>query len=164
MVGERDEQIEFLVGRNAAAERLIEGKRPEEVSGRVPHRNEEGVLGIPRVRMRLALPVWRIARAERVPVDGTVRYVVGAAALEARVEQHDEVRSVARGAEEGRPCVFVSMHDRDLEVVPRGPVEVHRDRAEAEGLADRPRNRVEQGRKILPRPQKAGHLKEAPQR
>ncbi len=74
------------------------------------------------------------------------------------------MRTLARVADERRARVLVAVHDDDLEVVPRRPVKVHRDRAEAERLADRPGDRIEQRREIFTRPQEAGHLEEAPQR
>ncbi len=164
VVGERDEQVELVVARDAARDGLVDGERAEEIPGGVSHRDEERIERIPRIGVRRALARRCVDRAERVPVDGAFRHVVRPAPLEARVEQHDEMRALTLVAEQRQAGVVVPVDRDDLEVVPRGPVEMHRDRAEAERLADRPGNRVEQRREIFTRPQAAGHLKKASQR
>ena len=110
MIGERNEQVEFVVGRKAPGGGLVDGDHSEEDSAAVPHRHEQRVLGIPGVGMRLPLARRRVARAERVPVDRAVRDVVRAAPLEPLVEQDGKMRPFPRGAEQ---CVAGVRRSRD---------------------------------------------------
>jgi hypothetical protein len=164
VVGERDEDVELLVGGPTAADRLVHGDDSEQQATLVAHRDEECVLGIPRVGMARARSLRNVARPERAPVDRSARDVVGAAPLEAVGEEHRPVLAGTRIAEQRRPSLRVPVHGRDLEVVPLRPIEVDRDGPVAERLADGSGDSVEQRRKILTRPQKTGYLDEAPQR
>ena len=49
MVDERDENLEVVVGRPPAADRLVDRDDPEQEAAVVAHRDEERVLGIPGV-------------------------------------------------------------------------------------------------------------------
>jgi hypothetical protein len=89
---------------------------------------------------------------------------VGAASLEALGQENGPILAWQRGAEQHLAGALVAVDRGHLEVVPGRPVEVDRDGAVAERLADRARDGVEQRGKILTRPQKAGDLDEAPQR
>ena len=151
------------VGRRPA-HGLVDGDDPEQEASLVAHRNEERVLGIPGVGVARPPPLRHVARPERVPVDGAARHDVGATPLEALGEEHRPVFAGPRVPEQHRLRLLVPVHRRHLEVVPLGPVEVDRDGQVAERLADGSGDSVEQRRKILTRPQKAGHLDEAPQR
>ena len=164
VVDERDEHFEVVVRGPAAAHGLVHRDDPEQEAALVAHRDEERVLGIPGVGVARTASFRHVARPERVPVDGAARHDVGAAPLEALGEEHRPVVAGPRVAEQHRLRLLVPVHGRHLEVVPLGPVEVDCDGPVAERLADGSGDGVEQRRKILTRPQKTGHLDEAPQR
>ena len=164
VVDEGDEHVEVVVRGPAAADRLVDRDDPEQKASLVAHRDEERVLGIPGVGMARPSSLRDVARAERGPVDRAARHVVGAPALEALGEEHRPVVAGPCVAEQHGLGLLVAVHGRHLEVVPLGSVEVDRDGPVAERLADGARDGVEQRGKILTRPQKAGHLDEAPQR
>ena len=164
MVDERDENLEVVVGRAPAADRLVDRDDAEQEAPVVAHRNEERVLRIPGIGMAGPPSLRQVARPERVPVDRPGRHDVGAEPLEAVGKEHRPVLAGTRIPEQHRPGLLVPVHGRHLEVVPLGPVDVDRDGAVAEGFADGPRDSVKQRGKILTRPQKTGHLDEAPQR
>ena len=105
-----------------------------------------------------------VARSERIPVDRAAQDDIGTPPFELLAEKHSPVVPGNRMPEQRRTGLVAPVDRRHLEVVPLRPVEVDRDRAVAEGFADRSRDGVEQRGKILTRPQKAGHLDEAPQR
>ena len=153
VVGERDEHLEVAVGGPPAAQRLVDRDDPEQDAPLVAHRDEEPVLGIPRVGMTRTPSSRSVGVSERVPVDGTGRHEVGAAPLEPLREQNGPGVAGLGVAEQRRPRVLVSVHRRNLEVVPLGLVEVHRDGAVAERFADGPGNGFEQRGEILTRPQ-----------
>ena len=164
VVDEGDEYVEVVVRGPPAGDGLVHRDDPEQEASLVAHRNEERVLGIPRVGVARPPSLRHVARPERVPVDRAARHDVGATPLEALGEEHRPVVAGPRVAEQHRLRLLVPVHRRHLEVVPLGPVEVDGDGPVAERLADGSGDSVEQRRKILTRPQKAGHLDEAPQR
>ena len=81
-----------------------------------------------------------------LPVEGSVRDQVGAAALETLVEERLPGAPVERVSQQRTAGVVRAVHRRHLEVVPGGPVEVDDDGVESERCRDRRRDRVEQGR------------------
>ena len=95
MVDERDENLELVVGRPPAADRLVDRDDAEQEATVVTHWNEERVLGIPGVGMARPLSLRQVARPERVPVDRPGRHDVGAVPREAVGQEH---RPVAAGA------------------------------------------------------------------
>ena len=52
VVGHRDEHVELLVGRDAAAGGLVDGQDADEMPVRVAQRDEQGVERMPAVRVR----------------------------------------------------------------------------------------------------------------
>ena len=164
VVDERDERLELVVLGTVVADRLVHRDDPEQEATLVAHRDEQRVLGIPGVGMTRAASRRHVAETERVPVHGASLHDVGAAPLEAIREKHGPVPAGPRVAEQHLLRLLVSVHGRHLEVVPLRPVEVDRDGPVAKRLADGACDSVEQRGKILTRPQKAGHLDEAPQR
>ena len=87
VVDERDEHVELVVRRAAAADRLVHRDDPEQQASLVAHGDEQRVLGIPGVGMAGAPAFRHVARPERVPVDCAARHDVGAATLEALGEE-----------------------------------------------------------------------------
>ena len=108
------------------------------------------------------LPVGDVPLADvALPVERPVRDQVGAAALEALVEERRPGGPVERVAEQRPAGVVGAVHRRHLEVVPGGPVEVDDDGVEPERRRDRIRDRLEQGRLLGLVPDEPGDLQEA---
>jgi hypothetical protein len=146
MVGDGHEHLELLIGGAQASVGLADRQNAQHVAVGVEHRHEQLVVGVPRVGRCARLPVWHVAPADvALPVEGSVRDQVGAAALEALVEERLPRAPVERVSQQ-RPAGIVGAVDRrHLEVVPGGPVEVDDDGVESERCRDRRRDRVEQG-------------------
>ncbi|MGZ8634096.1 MAG: hypothetical protein ACXWZZ_09630 [Solirubrobacteraceae bacterium] len=97
-----DEQVELVVGRPRAGDRLADGDDAEQVAVGVPTGHEQLVAGDPGVLARKRRSLGHIAGAELGigPVDHAVRDEVGAAALEAILEGKLPHRPVVRLAEQ----------------------------------------------------------------
>ena len=133
VLGHADDQVELLVVGPAAVGRLVDREDPEDLAGGRAERHEEGVLGAPGVGIGRGRH-GRDPRGQRVlaPVVLALLDVVGAAALEPRVQQRRPVGG-ARGLAEQRLARVLAADDHDgLEVVPRRAVQVHDHGAEAE--------------------------------
>jgi len=143
MIRERDEHVEFFVGRTAPARRLVDRQDAEQMAGRMPHGDEERVLGMPSIGAGPRLERRNVTRlvVDRGPVEIAGLYDIRTTPGEALVEQALPVAEVADLPEQLRPGSVAAVHRRDGKVVPRGPVEIDDHRLVAERSGDRPRDR-----------------------
>jgi hypothetical protein len=141
----RAQKVEVLVARPAAGDRLVDREDAEQPALGMCQRDEQAVVGIPRVRRVAHGSRRREARQlDALPVDLGVVHEIGAAVQEALLEQRRPVVPRARRPEQRALRLGVPVHGGDLEVVPRGAVEVDHDRLPAEARRDRRGDRVEQ--------------------
>jgi hypothetical protein len=159
------QDLELRIRGPAAVDRLVDRDDAEQAAGRGPQGHEEGVLGMP--VLRGARPHGRRGdvgdEVPGVPLELVVRDEERAAALEARVEELLPARPAARRAEQDAARSFAAVDDRDLEVVPRGAVEVDDDGPESERHGDRPRDRLQQRLEVAAGAHGAGGLQQAAQ-
>jgi len=143
MIRERDEHVELFIRRTAPARRFVDRQDSEQVTGRMPHRDEERVLGMPGIGASPRLERRNVARlvVDRGPVEVTGLHDVRATPGKALVEQALPVAEVAHLPEQLRPRGVAAVDGRDAEVVPRRPVEIDYHRLVAERFGDRPRDR-----------------------
>ena len=163
MVGERDEHVQLLVGRTPAAERLVDGEDAEQVAVVVAHRHEESVERMPAVRARAGRDVGDVAFAVR-PVELAGLQEVGAAPREVLREQRLPLLDRANVTDQRLARLGPAVDGRDVEVVPRRPMEVDRDRRVPERFRDHPRDRREQLGKVVALANERRDLDEAAQR
>ena len=97
-------------------------------------------------------------------VCAAIREALGFQNVCAALVEPDTQRVTPHAAEQRVPRRRVAVHDRDLEVVPLGPVEVDRDRAVTERLADCACDRAEHLRQLLLRAEEPRDLEEASKR
>jgi len=119
---------------------------------------------MPRVRSLPGHAPGDPRHVEGPEVELVVRHQIGPVAAEALDEQLLELRRRDVAAEQllARRLVGVLHHD-DLVVVPRGPVDVHHDGAEAELLGDGGRHRLEQTAQVVVRTHDRGHVEQGPE-
>ena len=170
VVADRAQDLELGVGGPVAADRVVHGDDAEKPARRGAHGDEQRVLGMP-VLAGVVLGGREAPGGRRHVGDGALRVPlelalgdeVGAAALEPRVEQRLPALPAARGAEEHAATLVAAVDDRDLEVVPRRPVEVDDDRAESERDRDDAGDRLEQGLEVAAAAHGARDLQQAAQ-
>src|SRR5581483_4517872 len=131
---------------------------------RVPERDEERVLRVPRVVAGAGIDARDVAGVVLAPVELAGGQHVGAATTEAVVEQSIPFLDALRLAEELAAGGVAAVDGRDREVVPGGPVEVDDDRLVAERLGDRARDRSQELEQVSAGPNPRGDLEEASQR
>ena len=162
VLGHRDEDVELVGGRLPARDGLVHREDSEQVPVAVPHRHDQGVLRVPGAGVVGRFEIGHVVRHRLVrPVVLAVGDQVGAALLEALVEQRLPRLEVARLAEQQRARVVVPVHRRHLERVPGRPVEVDDDGPEAERLRDRAGDLVEHRRKVALAPDQPRDVEQA---
>lgn len=160
MGGERGHRLELLVARPEPGHGLVDREDAEHGARAADERDEQRVVGLPRVRVVERQEV-RHVRGRVLRVDLLGRHEERAVALEARVEV-GVPRLVRRArAEEGGARVVGAVHRDDLEVVPRGAVGVDGDGAVAEDVGDRAGGGVEELLQLRLRAHEARDLEEA---
>ena len=165
VVGERDEDVELLVGRAEAAHRLVDGEDADEVAVVMAHRHEERVEWMPRVGADARRVIGEIEVAAVLrPVELAGRHEVRPSLAETVGEQRLPVLDPAHEPDEDRLRLGTAVHRRALEVVPLRTVEVDRDGLVAERLGDDAGDRTEERREVVGRPNEPRDLEEATQR
>ena len=145
MVGEGDEDVELLVGRSQPRRRLVDGEDAEQMPVVMAHRHEERVERMPGVVAGSTFAIGHVEVVrDRRPVELASRHDEGAPAVEALRQERRPLLDRASGTEQGPLRRLVAVDSGRLEVVPRGPVHVDRNRPVAERLGDHARDRPEQ--------------------
>ena len=133
------EQVELVVGRAHAGDRLADRDDAQQVPVGVPAGHEELVAGSPGVGGLGSRVVGHVARAQSGvrPVDAALRDEVRAAALEALLERQRPHRPLVGLAQQRLAHRLAAVDGADDEVVPRRAVEVEGHALEAQRLGDR---------------------------
>lgn len=142
--GDGGEHVELGPDGQAARQRLVERQDAEQGVVLAVQRNEQAVLGPPRLGSVAGACLGDPGDHAVAPVVVLVANDVGAVAGEARVEHLLPRRARVRGAHErGAALVGGAVHDADLEVVEGGTVEVDHDDPPAQRVRDRASDRLE---------------------
>ena len=157
--GDRDEDVELVLGGPAPVAGLVDGDDPQELVGGRAQRQQQRILRVPAARDVLAVAGDVGRDAVAAPVVVAVRDEEGAAAVVARVEQRGPLRGRADRPEQELAGLVGPADQDDLEVVPGRAVEVDGDGPEAH----RPRDRLRRGRQHAvdgARAQRADHAEQ----
>ena len=121
----------------AAVRGRVDRHDPERLAARVDQRDQQQVLRVPRAGILRGGEARRPERVVARPVHAAGRHEVGAAVVEALQQHLVVLRPRRRRAHQRVPRDVVPFQQHDLEVVPRGPVQVDADALEARRAADR---------------------------